>query len=60
VHRSAVAPRVHIRADDPSVTPYAGLLLTGELLRADFGPNRPPVSVETDPLFRMKATPRFG
>jgi hypothetical protein len=33
VHRSAVAPRVHIRADDPSVTPYAGLLLTGELLR---------------------------
>lgn len=33
VHRSAVAPRVLIRADDPSVTPYAGLLLTGELLR---------------------------
>jgi hypothetical protein len=27
---------------------------------ADFGPNRPPVSVESDPLFRMKATPRFG
>lgn len=31
--RSAAAPRVDIRADDPSLTPFAGLLLAGELIR---------------------------
>ena len=31
--RSAAAPRVDIRADDPSLTPFAGVLLAGELIR---------------------------
>jgi hypothetical protein len=33
VKRSAAAPRVDVRADDPSLTPFAGLLLAGELIR---------------------------
>jgi hypothetical protein len=33
VKRTAAAPRVDIRADDPSLTAFAGLLLPGELIR---------------------------
>jgi hypothetical protein len=33
VHRSAVAAKVHISADDDSLTGFAGLLLPGELIR---------------------------
>lgn len=46
--------------DDIHVVLDATDVETRNRVIADFGPNRPPVSVESDPLFRMKATPRFG
>jgi hypothetical protein len=33
MHRTAAAPRVHISADDDHLTGFAGLLLSGELIR---------------------------